>query len=144
MRIGVCCACCAGLFGGHKGTLLQLPSSSPSPPCSIVGEPGSVAVLSVREDGGVSGMALRGNSSWAIGRPGADQAPAAGNGTTPVTAAPLSSKKAQAMAADVRPPFTCANDGVNFGGRGPEAAAEAEGQEAPSSRKLKQVRSCCV
>lgn len=113
------------------------PSPHTAPARSIAGEPGSVAVMSVREDGGVSGLAMRGNASWAIGRPGADQVPAAGNGTAPMTAAPLSSKKAQAMAADVRPPFTCANDGANFGGLGPAVAEEAADQ--PASRKLKQV-----
>ncbi|KAI7842084.1 hypothetical protein COHA_004279 [Chlorella ohadii] len=132
----------------HPEAVIEIKADVESPPLqlgppatryfrgSIAGEPGSVAVMSVREDGGVSGLAMRGNASWAIGRPGADQVPAAGNGTAPMTAAPLSSKKAQAMAADVRPPFTCANDGANFGGLGPAVAEEAA--EQPASRKLKQ------
>lgn len=129
-------ASCGALFAAMQLAWLMV-AAAPCRCCSIAGEPNSVAVLSVREDGGVSGLALRGNASWAIGRPGADQAPAAGSGAPPMTTPPLSSKKARASAASVRQPFTCANDGLNFGGLG---LLNGSAEEPAGSRKLMQVR----
>lgn len=51
---------------------------------TVVGRAGSLAMLSVREDNGVSGLALRGDSSWALGKEGGEGAAAY---------APLGSKK---------------------------------------------------
>lgn len=54
---------------------------------TVEGKPGSMVVLTVRERGGVSGLALRDKSSWALGKLGQ-------NGGGPTTA-PLGSRKSR-------------------------------------------------
>lgn len=88
----------------------------PLPTCSIAGAPTSSVVLSVRADGSVSGMAWKGNSTWALGRTGASGAAAAGSGAAAsaaatsgsgVSAAPLSSRKATLQQVRSAQTFDC-------------------------------------
>ena len=53
---------------------------------TVVGSPGSNAVLTIRDNGGVTGLALRGQSSWALGKQ-------AGSGAA--ATAPLGSRKSR-------------------------------------------------
>lgn len=61
----------------------------------VAGSPGSMAVLHVRAGGGISGLALRGNGSWALGR---------GGGAN--SAALLGSRKSRPGDRASLPPFT--------------------------------------
>lgn len=64
---------------------------------TVAGSPGSSVVLTVRENGGVSGLALRGKSSWSLGK--------RGQGGSPTTA-PLGSRKSRPGEQANLPKFT--------------------------------------
>ncbi|KAI7839083.1 hypothetical protein COHA_007225 [Chlorella ohadii] len=90
----------------------------------IAGKPQSSVLLSIRANGAVAGMAVHGNVSWALGRPGGPTA----------AAAPLRSHKARAAEAAGRPPFRCGVHGTSLRGR----QAQVPATSVPNQRKLHQ------
>ncbi|PRW45727.1 40S ribosomal S12-like [Chlorella sorokiniana] len=102
----------------------------------VSGIPGSIAVLHVRSNGGVSGIALRGNGSWALGRQG-------GTGTN--LAAPLGSRKSRPEDGTNMPPFIKGHDTqpATSGGvaaqAGPAVAATVGAASAQPAQLLQTV-----
>lgn len=92
----------------------------------LVGSPGSVAVLHVRSNGGVSGIALRGNGSWALGRLG---------GAGANLEAPLGSRKSRPEDRASLPPFTDAHTAQTptTGGIAAQASPAAAGATVAAS-----------
>lgn len=82
---------------------------------TIAGNPRSSVMLAVREDGGVDGVARRGNASWALGRPGTRASPGGSPAATAAAAAaPLASQRVRAEGLPARRPFQCGNSAPPF------------------------------
>lgn len=85
---------------------------------TIAGVPGSAAMLAVRPDGGVTGMAWRGNTTWTLGRAGGlatlgNSAGAQAAAISPGAASgALSSVKVDATDLETLPPFQCGSDAL--------------------------------
>ncbi len=104
----------------------------------VAGSPGSMAVLHVRAGGGVSGLAMRGNGSWALGRVGGAN-----------SVATLGSRKSRPGDRASLPPFTESHIGpppTAAGGAGiaseasPVAAAATAAAATAQPANLLQVR----
>lgn len=107
----------------------------------LVGSPGSIAVLHVRSNGGVSGIVLRGNGSWALGRHG---------GAGANLEAPLGSRKSRPEDRTSLPPFTDAHTAQTptTGGIAAQASPAAAGATVAAATaqpaQLLQVGGACA
>lgn len=109
----------------------------------IAGFPSSAVILTVQPDGGVSGMAYRGNASWALGKEGVPAGASAAVAAT-AAAAPLDSQKVRPEDVKALPPFSCGVTGAEMGGVAALQAVHPRAGNALGARKLMQVWcGCC-